>query len=78
MKQYCDHAPTCHDSGFGYLVDGFFYTAAKNNSFAEGTASAGLLQYRMLCINCLTEYIEAGRHPKYKTIEEAKKSLGIE
>lgn len=78
MKQYCDNAPTCYDSGFGDLIEGFFYTSAKNNPLAQGTASAGLLQRKMLCMNCLTEYIETGRHPKYKTVEEAKESLGIE
>ena len=75
MKQYCDNVATCYDSGFGDLIEGFFYTSAKNNPLAQGTVSAGLLQRKMLCMNCLKEYIEAGLHPENKTIEECMRDI---
>jgi len=40
------------------LYDGWFRTPAAFNPFAAGTASAGLLQRRLVCRPCLAHAIE--------------------
>lgn len=47
---YCDY---CSDDTVNTLYEGWFYTSAKYNVFAQGTASAGLLQRRRVCYKCL-------------------------
>ena len=47
-------------------VEGWFYTAAKHNPYAKGTASAGLLQHRIVCKNCAEEAIKNGMTPAQK------------
>lgn len=44
-------------------VEGYFYTAAKNNPFAQGTAAAGLLQLRKACRSCAQRAIDSGMTP---------------
>lgn len=39
------------------LYEGWFRTHAAFNEFAQGTASAGLLQLRLACKDCLEEAI---------------------
>ena len=44
-------------------VEGWFYTSAKNNPYAQGTAAAGLLQRRVACNHCANEAIKNGMTP---------------
>ena len=39
--------------------EGFFYSSAKFNPYAKGTASAGLKQRRVACNECVDEYFKA-------------------
>lgn len=40
------------------LYEAWFYTAQKNNPWAEGTASAGLMQFKRACKICVKEAIQ--------------------
>ena len=42
------------------LFEGWFYTQARNNPYARGTASAGLMQLRIACKDCVQKGIDAG------------------
>ena len=42
------------------MYEGWFYTEAKLNPFAQGTASAGLMQRRCGCKLCVNSAIDAG------------------
>jgi hypothetical protein len=42
------------------LYEGWFYTDQKLNPWAEGTASAGLMQIRRGCKTCVNKAIELG------------------
>lgn len=58
----CD---SCHQPT-NTLYEGYFYATAKLNPFAQGTASAGLLQLRRLCKQCVDQYKELGLHASSK------------
>lgn len=40
------------------LYEGWFYTNQRLNPFAVGTASAGLMQYKRVCRQCLQHAID--------------------
>jgi hypothetical protein len=42
------------------LYEGWFYTSARNNEFAIGTASAALMRRKRVCENCLERLRELG------------------
>ena len=50
-------------------VEGWFYTEARMNPYAQGTASAGIMQMRVACIKCANAAIESGMTPA-KSIEK--------
>lgn len=45
------------------FYEGWFYTEARKNQFAQGTASAGLMQLRIACKECLQEAIDNDMTP---------------
>ncbi len=45
------------------LYEGWFYTSARLNPFAQGTADAGLLQKRHACKSCADRAKEVGMRP---------------
>lgn len=50
----------CKDDTQDYLIEGWFYTEARLNPWAQGTASAGLMQQRILCSDCVEDFKEKG------------------
>jgi hypothetical protein len=52
----CDECYDCCQT----LYTGWFYTEARLNPFAVGTATAGLMQNRMVCGNCAEKLQKLG------------------
>lgn len=53
----CD---SCGTDQVDELYEGWFKTQAAYNPWLQGTATAGLLQRRLVCLDCL---IKSGRKP---------------
>ena len=45
------------------FYEAWFYTEARNNPYASGTASAGLMQLRVACEECLQKAIDNDMTP---------------
>jgi hypothetical protein len=50
----------CNSEDEEYLIEGWFYTKERLNPFGIGTASAGLMQLRVMCEECVKEYKALG------------------
>lgn len=55
----CEFCYTCCQP----LYEGYFYTNQQKNPYAEGTVSAGLLQLRVSCMDCVREMEDLGLRP---------------
>lgn len=61
----CDdiHCEFCNTNKPYTFYEAWFYTEVRNNPYAKGTASAGLMQLRIACKECLQEAIDNDMTP---------------
>jgi hypothetical protein len=50
----------CGISSITELYEGWTYTSERNNPYAKGTASAGLMVFRKMCESCVKNMKESG------------------